>query len=406
MINLLVPVGLALLISFWPQHLAAQSAPKPEDLKAIEKKLENERATEKNLRKRIEDLRQELMALRQAVIKQTSSVRNQEKKLAKQNTELVKTAEFLALKRKKLTSLSTSLANSLAALERVARQSSLFPWVRDGAPVERTRGLMLLRYVIPRMEEQTRILRSELEAMQVLRNDYVDQQSLNKKTTVELAQNRQVLEQLTEQKSRYLRDTETALTNSEQRIASLASQARDMRDLLQKIAQEKAQAQQQQAAKAATQTGQDNKADPAPIKRAQVAEKDVRPFPKRKKQLSRPAQGLINTKFGQKTEYGAASKGLSFSSGKNATIIAPYDGQVVFAGPFRGYGRILILEHRGKYHSLLSGMETMSVRVGDWILAGEPVGNTGATGENLYFELRYKEKPVNPLPWLKAENAS
>lgn len=403
MINLLVPVGLALLIACWSQQSMAQSSPKPEDLKALEKKLKTERATEKNLRKRIEDLRQELMALRMAVIKQTSSVRNQEKKLAKQNTELVKTAEFLALKRKKLTSLSTSLANSLAALERVARQSSLFPWVRDGAPVERTRGLMLLRYVIPRMEEQTRILRSELEAMQVLRNDYVDKQSLNKKTTVELAQNRQVLEQLTEQKSRYLRDTETALTNSEQRIASLASQARDMRDLLQKIAQEKAQ---QQATKQTPQTPQNDNADPAPLKRSQVAEKDVRSFPKRKKQLSRPAQGVIHTKFGQKTEYGAASKGLSFSSGKNATIIAPYDGQVVFAGPFRGYGRILILEHRGKYHSLLSGMETMSVRVGDWILAGEPVGNTGETGENLYFELRYKEKPVNPLPWLKAENAS
>jgi septal ring factor EnvC (AmiA/AmiB activator) len=84
-------------------------------------------------------------------------------------------------------------------------------------------------------------------------------------------------------------------------------------------------------------------------------------------------------------------------------VVAPYDGQIVYAGAFRGYGEILIIEHGGRYHTLLAGLERVDAVAGQWILAGEPIGIMGSPQERspeLYLELRHAGQPVNPLPWL------
>mgnify|MGYP002019279149 FL=1 len=88
-----------------------------------------------------------------------------------------------------------------------------------------------------------------------------------------------------------------------------------------------------------------------------------------------------------------------------AHVVAPRRGTVVFAGPFRGYGRLLIIEHDEGHHVLLAGLGRIDAVVGDEVLAGEPVG--AMTGSlkgtpNLYLELRRSGRPINPLPWLAA----
>ena len=77
----------------------------------------------------------------------------------------------------------------------------------------------------------------------------------------------------------------------------------------------------------------------------------------------------------------------------------------MFAGPFRGYGQLLIIEHGGGYHVLLAGLSRVDGTVGDEVLEGEPVGVMGSPPglkPKLYFELRRNGRPVNPLPWLAA----
>ena len=90
-----------------------------------------------------------------------------------------------------------------------------------------------------------------------------------------------------------------------------------------------------------------------------------------------------------------------------AQVIAPYDGQVAFAGPFRGYGLLLIIEHSEGYHTLLAGMARIDCTVGQRLLAGEPVGVMGQDDAKpaLYVELRHNGQPVNPLPWLTAHKS-
>jgi septal ring factor EnvC (AmiA/AmiB activator) len=110
-------------------------------------------------------------------------------------------------------------------------------------------------------------------------------------------------------------------------------------------------------------------------------------------------------KFGQANKYGLETRGLEIEARKGAQVVAPYDGQIVFAGPFRSYGQILIIRHRGGYHSLVAGLSRIYVVNKQWVLAGEPVGVMGGrtAGPRLYLEIRHKGRPINPLPWLAAD---
>ncbi len=131
---------------------------------------------------------------------------------------------------------------------------------------------------------------------------------------------------------------------------------------------------------------------------------DGRSFAKGEGRMPFPARGAIVRHFGQHDASGAPARGITIATRPDAQVVAPYDGQIVFAGPFRDYGLLLIIEHTEGYHTLLAGLARIDGRVGQHLLAGEPVGVMGRSGGKplLYVELRHDGQPVNPLPWLTA----
>ena len=128
----------------------------------------------------------------------------------------------------------------------------------------------------------------------------------------------------------------------------------------------------------------------------------LRELPEAGTPLVRPVRGKVAAGFGQSTEALGQSTGLVFAARSKAEVVAPFDGKVVFEGPFRSYGQILIIEHSGGYHSVLAGLSLAEVSVGQWLLAGEPVGSMAeeAQGSRLYFEFRHNGQPLDPAPWL------
>ena len=115
-----------------------------------------------------------------------------------------------------------------------------------------------------------------------------------------------------------------------------------------------------------------------------------------------PVRGRISQHFAEAAVGGEPSRGIVIESLPGAQVVAPFDGHVVFEGPFRGYGSILIIEHPGGYHTLLSGLGRSDAVVGQWLIAGEPVGVMSAGGNpKLYVELRRASQPIDPLPWLQ-----
>jgi septal ring factor EnvC (AmiA/AmiB activator) len=122
--------------------------------------------------------------------------------------------------------------------------------------------------------------------------------------------------------------------------------------------------------------------------------------------LPMPARGRVVLGFGQQDNVGQVSRGLTVETVELAQVVAPFDGEVVFAGPFRGYGLLLIVSLGEGYHVLLSGMSRLYGVVGQQVLAGEPVGEMGrgaTASPRLYVELRRRGEPINPLPWMAAE---
>ena len=131
-------------------------------------------------------------------------------------------------------------------------------------------------------------------------------------------------------------------------------------------------------------------------------------------QVPSPVNGVRLKEFGAPDGNGGAEKGLSIATRTGAQVTAPADGWVVYAGAFRSYGQLLILNVGGGYHVLLAGMERISVDLGQFVLTGEPValmGNgshiaailaTGSSQPVLYVEFRKDGVPVDPGPWWAA----
>jgi septal ring factor EnvC (AmiA/AmiB activator) len=95
-----------------------------------------------------------------------------------------------------------------------------------------------------------------------------------------------------------------------------------------------------------------------------------------------------------------------FQTRPGAQVVAHFDGRVVFAGRFRSYGLILIIDHGGGYHTLLAGLARVDIVVNQWLLGGEPIGamsSTQSRSTRLYLEIRRRGQPINPLPWLAAQ---
>ena len=140
-------------------------------------------------------------------------------------------------------------------------------------------------------------------------------------------------------------------------------------------------------------------------------------FAAARKTLPLPLNGIKIREFGMPDGLGGTEKGLSVASRAGAQVTAPCDGWVVYAGPFRSYGQLLILNAGGGYHVLLAGMERISVDLGQFVLTGEPVAIMGggpqsaaavATGSSqpiLYIEFRKDGVPVDPSPWWAATDS-
>jgi len=208
--------------------------------------------------------------------------------------------------------------------------------------------------------------------------------------------------------------TAEALAEEKRRATALAEQATSLRDLVALMEKEIAATSRASAeAEKATAANTRERGSPKPTTLGDagrltpaVAFADARGL------LPKPASGQTLRKFGEKDDLGAVSQGISVATRPNAQVNSPTDGWVVYAGPFRSYGQLLIINAGGGYHILLAGMERIDVQLGQFVLAGAPVAamatpqlasaggqGIGAALPVLYIEFRKDGESINPAPW-------
>lgn len=196
-------------------------------------------------------------------------------------------------------------------------------------------------------------------------------------------------------------------TSLEGLVASLESQIGSVRDAAAAARAEEARRaqmteQQREQAKSLAESGVPDKNRITP----------AYPFSDLKKKLELPVAGDILRQFGDDDGTGHTAMGLTIATGADALVTAPADGTVVYAGAFRSYGQMIILDTGDGYHMVLSGMDAIKTRPGRFVFAGEPLATMGqkrvasATAlaletdrPTLYIEFRKDGKPVDSRPW-------
>ena len=130
-------------------------------------------------------------------------------------------------------------------------------------------------------------------------------------------------------------------------------------------------------------------------------------FPVLRGTLRRPVSGKIIVGFGRNVNARfntyTLSRGVTIRSAEGTPVRSVYKGKILFADWFRGYGRIIIVDHGGGYYTLYGHLAAINVQVGQQIEADDTIGLVGDSGSlegpALYFEIRHHGKPVDPQPW-------
>jgi len=105
--------------------------------------------------------------------------------------------------------------------------------------------------------------------------------------------------------------------------------------------------------------------------------------------------GEVTSGFGEVSPSGVRARGLTIATGGAAIVAAPAAATVVFAGPFRSYGRIVVLAHGGGWTTTMTGLDTLAIKQGDRVGQGAPIGRAGATGGHVTTELRRDDRPID-----------
>ncbi len=422
------------LLSTFPLAVAAEDDLSREEaqkkLDEATQKLQSSRALEEGLSRDIAALAEARAKLNTELIEAGKRVQASEAKLSETEAKLAELTDQVTVIRSSITERKETIVKMLSAMQRIGRTPPPALVTRRDDALAMVRSAMLLAQVFPELKYQADNLTQELDGLVKLETGIRVQRDAEKSETDNLASERSRIDRLLEEKKAKLAKSEVELAATRQAAQQQAAEETELNALIARLDERIAKAEVAQydaevAAETALRAREQNQALATPgnenvveIKpgAAKVAfaspsrMKPAMPFETTKGSLPLPAQGKRLKRFGEADGVGGSLKGISLQTRGEARIIAPTDGWVVYAGNFRSYGNLLIINAGGGYHVLLAGMGRIDVSLGQFVLAGEPVAVMGAAlqagqGNNdnsrpvLYVEFRKDGRPIDPGPW-------
>ena len=387
-----------------PASPAADEAAQQERLRGVEDTLRASDEQRRHIEADIESLRADRARLNAALIDTTAKVQDAERDVAAANERLNGlTANADALARS-LDNRRAVVADVLAVLQRMGRDPPPAILVRPQDMAEAIRAATVLGSTVAELKNETDALRADLAQLADLRAAIAKQRDDLAERSASLSADKTRLAILVEARQESLSAAEQALVAQRERAAQLADQATSLKDLIASM-ERSAAGDVAGAADIAARAAAVRAADPARLKPA-VAFADA------KGTLALPVAGAVLKSFGDADGFGGVEKGVSIGTPAGATVASPVDGSIVFSGPYRSYGQLLIINAGQGYYFVLAGMDRMDVSVGQFVLAGEAVATMGdgsartavataigATQPVLYIELRKDETTIDSSPW-------
>lgn len=382
-----------------------------QQLDTLQQQLQSSQATQDKLAADIAEAAKSRDAISAKLVDISQKVQASEAAIAAAQDDLDKLAREQVTLEAKLGEKQETLSQLLAGLQRLDQDPPPALVVEPGDVLSALRGAMVFGAVVPDLRDQALALSDDLAKLDQLKAGIATKRQDLQAEIASLATERGDLGNLIDQKKQLVDSGSAELQAEKKRAAGLASKATSLKQLMAELAKARAAAEAQRARETAA-------AEQARKLREAALESPRFAFADERGKLAYPAQGQIIRHFGDDDGLGGTLQGTVIATAATAQVTAPSDGRVEFAGPFRSYGQVVILNPGGGYHILLAGMGRITTQTGEFLRAGEPVGEMGGgpssvtllgdvTGDKrpvLYVEFRNNTDAVDSTPWWIGSN--
>lgn len=373
-----------------------------DELQKIQATLENEKKQLSTLDEKSQNIEKELSSFRQRLIMLNEKIRSNERDLLSLKSERTKLEEQ---KQKLLDSFSNNEEDQkhlIMALEKIALHPPVLQLLTPSNNKSKIETTIILNALLPQLKEKSTQLQDQIQELSHIENQLGMEHHLENKTKETIRKQYAELSKMLEQRAHLFEETNTETTAHRHKIQELSSKANSLQELITSLEET-----QKKLTPKAKQTNT-NKAKPQKLvphkKETAQNQKPQRNQTAFNLNLTLPVQGKIINQFGEKLDEGLPLQGIRLETNKGSPVIAPYKGEVLFVGPFRNYGNILIIKHDDELHSLIAGLDKINTVVGHKVITGEPLGtisNDNRIKPIVYYELRDHGIPINPIKGLQ-----
>lgn len=363
------------------------------------------RQQQRNARARSEQLEQKAQQSREAADRARQEIAALAARVQQAEAAVVAAEARLAIANAQRRTLDRQLAARQAplvrltgALQSLARRPLTLSALQPGSLRDIVHTRAVLDSTIPLVRDRTAALRGELDRARALENEAAGALADRRESEATLGQRRKQLSALAARERLAAEQAAGGAGREARRAMVLSEEARDLDGLVVEL-------------EAAGSLRQRLAALPGPIPRpanpalaASSGSATPLPVPSATSPPARyllPVDGRVARGFGEAGESGPRAAGIALVPLSGAQVVAPAAGRIAFAGPYRGYGMIVIVDHGNDWVSLLTGLAALQATVGQEVTAGSPLGTASRQTPSVTLELRRSGVPVNPLDYLR-----
>lgn len=348
-----------------------------QDYKAVARSLEAQKKQQAELERKAAEIEGQISGNKDKLVDVGRSIQFNEKNLREIEEKIA------GLKKRKedisetLQTDRLEIARLLAALRKISLVPPDAIVALPASPLETAQSAMLMQKSVPVLYRHAASLRARMTELERVTVDLEEKKKNALAASRALEKDQREISELIIKRERLYAQTNTDLKKQQENVKQISLKAQSLQDLVRRLNDDE----------------EKNKAGRGDPPEAFVPVPNVG-------QAQLPVSGIVTVRYGEPDSFGAPSKGVSIEGRDKALVVAPMGGVVRFAGPFKNYGQLIILEHKKGYHSLIAGLQKIDTVVGQNINAGEPLGFLGTTSNgikpSLYYELRLNGAPINP----------
>jgi septal ring factor EnvC (AmiA/AmiB activator) len=343
--------------------------------------LAKSKQAEAELKKKLAATENELQAMRERAAKLAEQLQKTERRVDNEEEALAKVNAEYAQKRREFDVRKNDYAATVVTLLRMRNMptTALFSSTEDTQTMLRTASV--LEKTNAALANKATRLRADMAQIKLLQSNVKARDASTRAERLKLNAEQEKLDRELAARQKLHERLNSDHAREAAKMAELSRESQSLQELIGKLAE--------------------NEKEKAKIKSTPKLVTKLRSFDGKKGSARTPIAGEVIHRFGEKQNDNGTYRGMVFKARAGATVVAPYDGEVVFTGPFRDYGNMVLIKHKNGFISLIAGLGKVSTNLNQAAIRGEPIGTMPTSGKaEAYVELRDSSaKPIDPANW-------